>query len=184
MDPLDIRETLPPLKDLDYIIIPVQGIPGFIQADAITQNFVNLLVDQVQRKVTYIQGIYNTLLDHWKSDNQRGVFNPAPGPMWLASVNTKVAASYLNTGKGGSSVFVYFQQWDKDVPPGTIFSPTPTVVDNSTIGVGNKVPGTMDLYYTTGRKPTDLDIGTETSDGMYTLIGFMEASYFWKKGRN
>lgn len=186
-NPLDVSQVVPPLVDPEASwSLPVQGIPGLISGDAITQSYVALMQDQVKRANDFALGIYNDLLSKWHGANARGTYNPAPGPVILAGVNPKAAAIALNTGKGFPSIIYYTQYYDATAPPGTIFTaPTPPLPPPKNWSVGKRVVGTNNLYYAEGGPYSESDVGEELtvgSDKFQLILGSpMGASYFFLK---
>lgn len=145
MNPLDAREQIQIPEDTPYEK-PPGGIPGFVSSDAIVAAYVALLQDQAARKNTMIQGIYGNLIQHWKDNNSRGIYDPAPGPMILVSIDPAAAAAHERTGVGAAKIFQFQTMWDPDAPPGTIakppVTPPPTSSDAGVNPVGPVVPGT------------------------------------------
>ena len=174
MNPLDVRDSVPPIADIPGgYPLAVQGIPGLVPADAITQNFVDVLSMEVQKANDFCWNDYQGLLKMWASDNAAGIYRLAPGPVWLAAVDRKAAAAFLQTGTGGVKIISYYEKWDPNTPPGTIESapPPPPPPAKNPEPIGARIPGTQSLYADQGGY-TALDVGTVHAEpsGTYVLI--------------
>lgn len=180
MNPLSAREQIT-LSEDHPLPNPPQGIPGLISGDAIVQAYVNLMQDQCDRKNANIQGIYANLLQQWRDNNARGVFNPAPGPMELVHLNQAAAANYERTGVGSALMFSFYDQWDPTVPPGTIASPPPQPIPpaKTAESIGDRIPGTSNLYAALGGPYDASEVGTEqtVAGAKYQLINMSPMTF-------
>lgn len=158
----------------DHPVNAPAGIGGLISSDMIVANFVALMQDQCDRKNAMIQGIYGNLIANWKENNSRGIFNPAPGPMTLVHLDRNATADYERTGIGSAKLFSFYDQWDPDVAPGTIFTPPPPPLPPAKTmeHVGDRVPGTSSLYAALGGPYDPSEVGSEITDAgvKYVLI--------------
>lgn len=188
MNPLDVSEAVKPIQDVPGgYPLAAQGIPGIISGDAVTQNFVSVLCAEVQKANDFAWGDYQGLLTQWKSDNAKGIFRPAPGPVTLATVDQRAAAAWLQTGTHGAGIIGYIQQFDPEFPPGTVESapappPSPAKTAES---VGGLIPGTFDLYSALGGPYDPGEVGKtlETPNGHFALINSTPMGFrpMWKK---
>lgn len=131
----------------DTFPMPVQGIPGVISADVITQNFIRVLTQEINSQNSFLLANYNGNLAHWFDDNNHGIYRPAPAAIVLKVVHPDVAAKFENTGNAGLldtmvTTVTYFV-----VPPGTIAAPVaaPALAQPSN-PIGPLHPGTQNIY--------------------------------------
>lgn len=173
MNPLNAREQIQ-LSEDHPLPNPPLGIPGLVSSDAIVAAYVALMQDQCDRKNDMIQGIYGKLIADWKDNNSRGISNPAPGPMTLVHLDQAAAADYERTGTGAAKLFLFYDQWDPAVPPGTIYAPPPAPPPPAKTAehVGDHVPGTSSLFFAAGGPYTPSELGNEltTDNGRFVLI--------------
>jgi hypothetical protein len=175
MNPLDVSETVKPIEDIPGgFPLAVQGIPGVISADSVTQNFVDVLCSEVQKANDYAWMCYEGLLTQWKSNNDHGIYHPAPGPVTLASVNRTLAGQWLQKGTGGAGIISYYQQYEPEIPPGTIqHPPAPAAAPDKTAeSVGPLVPGTYNLFAALGGPYEASEVGKtiQANGATYVLI--------------
>lgn len=172
MNPLNAREQIQLSEDHPLPNPPI-GIPGLISSDAIVAAYVALMQQQCDLKNTWIQGVYGKLVADWKDNNSRGIYNPAPGPMTLVHLNADVAAEYEKTGVGSAGMFAFYDMWDPDAAPGSMYTPPPAQKppEKAEQTVGERIPGTSNLYNPVGSY-SSADVGSEiTKDGAkYVLI--------------
>ncbi len=173
MNPLNAREQIQASED-HPLPNPPLGIPGLVSSDAIIQAYVALMQDQCDRKNAMIVGVYQNLLQQWKDANARGIYNPAPGPMTLVHLNRDAAAKYETTGVGAAAMFSFYDQWDPDVPPGTIATPPPPppITPKTPESIGQHIPGSSNLYEALGGPYEANEVGTEqnVAGSRYVLI--------------
>lgn len=119
---------------------------GSISGDAIVQNFVRVLQDEIAHANAIALANYHGQLYHWDDNNQHGIFGPAPQAATLVIVNPAAAATFEVTGTGSASVISTTQYWE--VPPGLIMQAPakPAPIPPPANPVGQKIVNTSNLY--------------------------------------
>lgn len=188
-NPLDVSTQVQPFTDASEPPGEVLGIPGFISQDAFTQVFVTEIMRQYNLKNKQASDAYHGLLAMWKSDNEHGVYHPAPGPVTLAAINQVALGQWLNGVKGTSDKIVsFYQSFDPAIPPGTVFQPAPPPPppDKTAESVGPLLPGTYDIYAALGGPyaPSEDGKPLQTPAGAFVLINMSPMGNWepaWKK---
>lgn len=174
MNPLDVH---------DNFVTPIQdpppgsmwGMPAFgsiLPPETIAQLSVDALSKFVQQQSDMVWGRYTGMIQAWNGDNSRGIYNPAPGPAILATVNQQAALKFYETAKGGADVIVYYPRFLPDAAPGTVFQPPVAAPQSprSPNPVGALIPGTTNIYQLVGGGYTVDNVGELDPSGKFMLV--------------